>query len=530
MKLARRLPYGAAVLFALTTSAVSQGAAEHFTAGVIIADHQVRYEGLHDVNGDGILDAIGWWWVDSEIRDIRASVTLYDGEGGILSHSTERSQDIGSHTNRDGNSGSCLGDFDGDGQIEQLVAIYDTYIHMEFPPDGSIDYLGTFANPHPHHGGPWWGYMNFVTADFTGDGVDDFVMANTEWLELWSFPGGVPTLLDTVRHYDTVHTTIDVGEFNGDGIPDVVMSYVDFPNNSVRTYSIVNGAFSAPTLYTLDGKGGPIDVSVGDVDNDGDDDIVVFGPNWDLASTPYWMESLHLLRQTAPGVFDVGPRVTGSGPATALADIDGDGDLDGICCGGGTGTYDLFNDEPSTFMVCLNDGTGAFGPSSPFPGLGAQHIAGAMDFDGDGDIDLIGGRCVLLNTQALGALGCVGAPNSTGAGAVLNGTGSASISRDDLVLTTRNLPIGTAALTFFGTDRAMLPLGNGTRCVGGQLVRLPIQLASAEGTIAVPFDRMGFPGYQVMPGAALRFQTWYRDVGVGQHSNVSSSGRIVFMP
>ncbi|MGH7150409.1 MAG: FG-GAP repeat domain-containing protein, partial [Planctomycetota bacterium] len=43
--------------------------------------------------------------------------------------------------------------------------------------------------------------------------------------------------------------------------------------------------------------------------------------------------------------------------------------------------------------VSINEG-GVFAPAFAIQGLGASHIAGAKDLNGDGDVDLVGGRCV----------------------------------------------------------------------------------------------------------------------------------------
>src|SRR5262249_43832758 len=91
-------------------------------------------------------------------------------------------------------------------------------------------------------------------------------------------------------------------------------------------------------------------LTVGDIDNDGDEDIVLFG-----------MTDYSILRHTGPASFIAEPITTG-GPATQLVDVDGDGFLDGVCCGGGggrTGPGQPENHGVSVFRVSLNKDGGA---------------------------------------------------------------------------------------------------------------------------------------------------------------------------
>ncbi len=534
MKLARFAPSWvtsfALGLLSLTPAAFPQDPAEHYTEGMVIADGQTRFETLRDVNGDGVLDAIGWYWVTNYIHQIRASVTLFDGEGGILSHTSRLSPDFGIHTNLDEASGSCVGDFDGNGVLEQLVLVYDLYVHMELRVDGTIHFFPTIPVPAPYWNGPSWSAQNYAVADFTGDGVDDFLAVNTQEIQLWSFESGSPTLLQTVPYGDYFQTTVVVGELTGDGAPDVAVSLLGWPNNFIRIYPIDGGRIGPEIEFVMEDAGGPLDLTLGDLDLDGDDDLALFGSTIVPTAGGTWENTSRVITQSSPGVFTVGPRQTESGPATDLADVNGDGFLDGICCGGSFGEYDVVNDDPSTFMVCLNDGAGGFSPSAPFPGLGAHHIAGAMDYDGDGDTDLIAGRVVLLNTQAVGTVGCASQPNSTGIGASLIATGSSSISRQDLLLTTNNLPAGIAGLTFFGLEEGLAPLGNGNICVSGTLHRLPVQVSNSDGCFSLPLDFGVSPGANLLVGDLIHVQTWYRDPGVGANSNLSSSERILVMP
>ncbi|MSR63727.1 MAG: VCBS repeat-containing protein [Planctomycetes bacterium] len=128
-------------------------------------------------------------------------------------------------------------------------------------------------------------------------------------------------------------------------------------------------------------------LDTGDVDGDGDVDALVFG-----GGNP---ARFRVLRRTAPAGWTLEPATVG-GPAEFLVDVDSDGDLDGACCGGGGGSgSDLPNNvQPTEFQICFNDGSGRFGTAFQIAGLGSPQLAGAVDVDGDGDTDLVAGRCV----------------------------------------------------------------------------------------------------------------------------------------
>lgn len=128
---------------------------------------------------------------------------------------------------------------------------------------------------------------------------------------------------------------------------------------------------------------------------------------------------------------------------------------------------------------------------------------------------------------------CVAAVNSTGAGAHICTEGSASVAANDLVLTCTNVPANQFGLFFYGTNQAFAPLGNGTRCVGGQLFRLPVSQANGAGLAMHVLDNTAppQPAGQISAGQTWYFQFWYRDVaGGGAGFNLSDGQAVTFQP
>mgnify|MGYP001291997422 CR=1 FL=1 len=339
---------------------------------------------------------------------------------------------------------TLLGDFDGDGDVDGFAAWYQgsTASHQAIENNGSgtltpvgnilTTTLAGLVLPVPAAPRP-------RAADINGDGLPDIVAGFGS--RVWVYRTGHPLSINSQLSINLTASVVDleVGDFNGDQLPDLaVLTTVGlevwFHTGTLGIYPATSDFFAAapgssgdrllrmdvnrdgrPDLIVASSLAvgwicfaqtgisqgimlhdvNPVMPAVGDVNQDGHDDVVLFG------TTTY-----RLLRNVAANQFVLEAPLSG-GPATDLADMNGDGFPDGICCSsGGGGTPVGPNTLNSKFEIAINNG-GLFAPSFQLQGLGARHVAGAADINGDGTQDLVGGRCAIFQRDSypLGAAG-----------------------------------------------------------------------------------------------------------------------------
>ena len=115
-------------------------------------------------------------------------------------------------------------------------------------------------------------------------------------------------------------------------------------------------------------------------------------------------------------------------------------------------------------------------------------------------------------------------------GALINATGSSSISDNALTLHCESVPSNTFGIFFYGDGMANAPLGNGFRCVSinSMTTRLgPPQNSGANGSftrmVDLPSPTSG--GSLIQPGSTWYFQAWFRD---GSSSDLSNGLQLDF--
>src|SRR5579883_3382642 len=262
-----------------------------------------------------------------------------------------------------------------------------------------------------------------AAGDFNGDGEPDLAAANTRdntvSVRLNTTPRGATTLsFDPQQTFATGFDpgSVAVGDFNGDGRPDLVISNAGSNMVSVLLNTTPTGANTpsfAPQQTFATGPG-PGPVAVGDFNGDGKLDIAIANSRDNTVSV--------LLNTTPTGATmpSFAPQRTfttsSALSSVAVGDFNGDGKPDLAATNGGFGT--------DTVSVLLNmTPTGATVPSfaaqRTFATGSAPDSVAVGDLNGDGKPDLAianfrsGTVSVLLNTTPTGATTPTFAPQQT---------------------------------------------------------------------------------------------------------------------
>jgi hypothetical protein len=249
-----------------------------------------------------------------------------------------------------------------------------------------INFLNS-SNPATTGAGP----RAIAVGDFNGDGVPDLATANdTDFGTVTILLGngdGTFTATATSPVTEVYAYSIAVGDFNGDGIPDLAVANLcgDDPTcRSAGTVTILlgngDGTFTATATSPATGNS-PVSIAVGDFNGDGILDLAVANND---------SNSVTVLLGNGDGTFTA----TATSPATgqnpfsiAVGDFNGDGipDLAVVNQCGNNGPC-----APNgTVTVLLGNGDGTFTATAVNPATGSQpRSIVAADFNGDGIPDL----------------------------------------------------------------------------------------------------------------------------------------------
>jgi hypothetical protein len=260
-----------------------------------------------------------------------------------------------------------LGDLDKDGDLDAVTWNGSTFEIL------ANDGHGTFATalaPNEQTTRPTLG-------DFDGDG--DLDIAGSA---LWMNQGG----LSFTKAAQSFESPQAVADFDGDGDLDVfAMADITVPGQTAKWgwFLFVNAGDGSFGRTTVPGEGWLYSAQTGDVDADGDLDLVMLPTS--VLRVPASRASLLLNDGTGTFHEIESPFEVDATREVALGDLDGDGDLDVFAASWGAAGARNPDDR-----VWLNDGHAGF-LSGSAPSRGSNHVV-LGDLDGDGDLDAVVGQ------------------------------------------------------------------------------------------------------------------------------------------
>lgn len=269
----------------------------------------------------------------------------------------------------------ATGDFNGDGIIDMVTGGNGGQVTVSY---GNGD--GSFYVAETYSAGA--GQVNGVrVGDLDGDGVLDIAAINASNGAVYKLMGDGSgqfevSLVTSNPLYGG--SSLELADMNGDGALDIVTLSFNGFDTFIEVLQAQGGDFSlVSSIYDTEVFSGEA-LAIADVNGDGQLDIAVSGYNGLLGGSSLGLTQFHLASAggtfTAQGSFESNSSTDTRG--ITLGDLNGDGILDLVAAGGGG------------IKVFAGDGTGGFSEIAAGPaGLTADVRVG--DINGDGLLDIV---------------------------------------------------------------------------------------------------------------------------------------------
>ena len=321
---------------------------------------------IDDFDGDGIPD-VAYFDV------IKRALCFYKGEatGTFIGAPALTS----TSTDFPGNTFTVLAtpDLNGDGFRDLIVST--PYGLLSGMNDGKGNF--TYRTLSPLQG---ISALSALTPDFNKDGREDAIFLTTDssgYVHLYlglSNGDGTITAVPQTLPFKTVYTPgIAVGDFNGDGVPDVALALNNYSGQAYGVYPMVNDGSGNLTAGTLLNLGSTLyGIALADVNGDGRADLVVsYGAyaktttavypgmgNAGFASSPN-----SIIQNTLPGGSILAKDVTGDGKADVVLSVT--------------------NGTSEGLMLYAGNGNGIFSTGTSMVSGIIPSYVGAIDLNGD---------------------------------------------------------------------------------------------------------------------------------------------------